>query len=298
MGVAATSKVVTSSDTAGRAILIQPGNREWVTVIEGVNATGWAIPPFVILAGKAHQSGWYQGLPGDWMLAVSDNGWTTDELGYEWIKHFDNCTKSCTKGAYRLLILDGHGSHATPEFDQHCTENKIITLCMPSHTSHRLQPLDLSCYSPLKVLYGHEVQELSRYGVQHVDKEDFLTIYTKVRPSVFTEKSIRNGFLAAGLVRYDPERVISSLPITKTPSPPGTANGGAPQWTSETPHTTTQLEQQARLIRNILQRQSQSPTSQAISQLVKGCQMAMHSAAILAKENSELRTANQRRKQK
>ncbi|KAF2834454.1 hypothetical protein M501DRAFT_1001068 [Patellaria atrata CBS 101060] len=42
MGVSATSKVVTSSDTIGRAILIQPGNREWSTVIECVNATGKA----------------------------------------------------------------------------------------------------------------------------------------------------------------------------------------------------------------------------------------------------------------
>ena len=63
MGVAATSKVVTSSDTIGRAILVQPGNREWVTAIEGVNAAGWAIPPFVILAGKVHQSNWYQAIP-------------------------------------------------------------------------------------------------------------------------------------------------------------------------------------------------------------------------------------------
>ncbi|KAF2837691.1 hypothetical protein M501DRAFT_994889 [Patellaria atrata CBS 101060] len=51
---------------------------------------------------------------------------------------------------------------------------------MPSHTSHRLQPLDVSCYSPLKVAYGHQVQELARHGIHHIDKEDFLAIYTKV----------------------------------------------------------------------------------------------------------------------
>jgi hypothetical protein len=54
IGVAATSKVVTSSDTVGRAIAIQPGNREWVTVIEAINALGWALPPFVILSGKLY----------------------------------------------------------------------------------------------------------------------------------------------------------------------------------------------------------------------------------------------------
>ena len=157
MGVAATSKVVTSSDTIGRAITVQPGNREWVTAIEAVNATGWSIPPFIILAGKLHQAAWYRALPGNWAIVVSDNGWTTDELGYKWIKHFNLHTESQTKGAYRLLILDGHGSHATPEFDQYCTEHKIITLCMPPHTSHLLQPLDVGCFSPLKRSYGYKV---------------------------------------------------------------------------------------------------------------------------------------------
>ena len=54
MGVATMSKVVTSSDTIGRAIVVQPGNRDWVMVIEAINASGWPIPPFIILAGKLY----------------------------------------------------------------------------------------------------------------------------------------------------------------------------------------------------------------------------------------------------
>lgn len=132
---------------------------------------------------------------------------------------------------------------------------------MPAHTSHLLQPLDVSCYSPLKVAYGREVQELARQAVYHIDKEDFLQIYIKVRPAVFTEQNIKSGFLATGLIPYDPQRVLSSLTVTKTPPPPSTADGVAPPWTPETPHTIAQLEQQARLVRDLLQRQSQSPTS-------------------------------------
>jgi hypothetical protein len=78
MGVAATSKVVTSSDTVGRAVVVQPGNRDWVTTIESINASGWCLPPFVILSGKLHQASWYRDLPDDWVVAVSDNGWTTN----------------------------------------------------------------------------------------------------------------------------------------------------------------------------------------------------------------------------
>jgi hypothetical protein len=51
------------------------------------------------------------------MLAVSDNGWTNDELGLDWIKHFNRHIESRTTGAYRLLILDGYSSHCIPEFD-------------------------------------------------------------------------------------------------------------------------------------------------------------------------------------
>ncbi|KAK1916402.1 hypothetical protein P3342_004221 [Pyrenophora teres f. teres] len=186
IGVAATSKVVTSSNRVGGAVTIQPGNREWVTAIECINASGWCLPPFVILSGKAHQSSWYQGLPPNWTIAVSDNGWTIDQLGVEWVKHFNQHTAARTAGVYRLLVLDGHSSHATPEFDQYCAENKIITLCMPPHTSHLLQPLDVSCFSPLKRAYGREVAELARQGVYHVDKIDFLAAYTRIRPIVFT----------------------------------------------------------------------------------------------------------------
>ena len=245
MGVAATSKVVTSSDTVGRAVTVQPGNRDWVTTIECINASGWCLPPVVILSGKLHQATWYQHLPPDWVVAVSDNGWTTDKLGVEWVKHFNRHTTSRTRGVYRLLILDGHSSHATPEFDQYCKENNIITLCMPPHTSHLLQPLDVSCFSPLKRAYGHEIQELARQGVYHIDKIDFLTAYTRIRPAVFTQQNIQAGFQATGLIPPCPDRVLSSLTVVRTPSPPGTTADNNVAWTAETPRTVAQLQRQA-----------------------------------------------------
>jgi hypothetical protein len=86
MGViSVSSKVVTSSDTNGRPKTRQPGNRDWVSVIHGVNARGWSLPAMVILAGIQHQASWYteSNLPRDWVLAVSEKGWTDDEIGFE-----------------------------------------------------------------------------------------------------------------------------------------------------------------------------------------------------------------------
>ncbi|KAL1955947.1 hypothetical protein VTO42DRAFT_7932 [Malbranchea cinnamomea] len=47
--------------------------------------------------------------------------------GIFWVKEvFDKHTRHRTKGQYRLLIMDSHGGHATPEFDSFCMENQIV----------------------------------------------------------------------------------------------------------------------------------------------------------------------------
>ncbi|OCK77726.1 hypothetical protein K432DRAFT_460006 [Lepidopterella palustris CBS 459.81] len=68
MGVVSIAKVVTGTDRAGRPRTAQPGNREWVTVIEAVNAQGIAIPPLVIFEAVIHQASWYGSLPEDWSI--------------------------------------------------------------------------------------------------------------------------------------------------------------------------------------------------------------------------------------
>ena len=113
MGQVSSRSVVTSSERHGRPKSIQAGNREWVTLILGINAMGSVIPPFIIFGGKFHLSAWFkeENLPPDWVVSVSQNGWTNNNLGLEWLRHFDTHTKRRTVGSYRLLIIDGHESH-------------------------------------------------------------------------------------------------------------------------------------------------------------------------------------------
>jgi hypothetical protein len=56
MGKILSQLVVTGSERCGRPKAVQPGNREWVTIIQGINTTGWAMPPFIIFAGQYHLS--------------------------------------------------------------------------------------------------------------------------------------------------------------------------------------------------------------------------------------------------
>ena len=48
MGIIITARVITGTDRAGRPRTVQLGNREWVIIIECINALGGAIPLLVI----------------------------------------------------------------------------------------------------------------------------------------------------------------------------------------------------------------------------------------------------------
>ena len=48
MGLVSTARVVTRAEYYGRRSVLKPGNREWVTAVETVNALGWVLPPLII----------------------------------------------------------------------------------------------------------------------------------------------------------------------------------------------------------------------------------------------------------
>ncbi|KAI9037592.1 uncharacterized protein KD926_000154 [Aspergillus affinis] len=80
VGLISAQNVVTRADYYGRRHLLQPGNREWVTAIEAFCADGYSLPPRIIFKGKVAIAGWFDNLPRDWRLEVSNNGWTTEEI--------------------------------------------------------------------------------------------------------------------------------------------------------------------------------------------------------------------------
>ena len=299
MGIIFAGMVVTTSDGLSRAKLAQPGNREWATVIQGVNALGWTIPPFIILAGQYHLANWYTecNLPADWRIATTDNGWTTNAVGLDWIKHFDCHTALRTKGKCRLLILDGHESHHSPEFELYCQQNNIITLCMPPHSSHLLQPLDVGCFGPLKQAYGRQVEDLMRMHINHISKLEFLCSFREAFFTSITERNIQGGFAGSGLVPYDPERVLSKLDVKlRTPTPLNSRAATPQPWVFQTPQNPREATSQSTLIKTrIANHQGSSPTPMlaAVDQLTKGTMAVMHQVALLRSEVSSLRKANE-----
>jgi hypothetical protein len=82
---------------------------------------------------------------------------------------------------------------------------------MPAHTSHILQPLDVSCFGPLKKAYGSQIENKMRLGINHITKEEFLPAFFIAYQQTMTTRNITSGFRATGLVLFDPERVLENL---------------------------------------------------------------------------------------
>jgi hypothetical protein len=299
MGIIQSGMVVTGTNRRGKPKSVQPGNREWITVIQAINAEGWAIQPFIIGAGQYHLANWYQesNLPGDWAIATSQNGWTDNDIGLEWLKHFDRCTSNRSVGSYRLLILDGHESHHSVDFERYCEEKKIITLCMPPHSSHLLQPLDVGYFNLLKQAYGREIEHLIRCSITHISKTEFFPAFYAAHQATMTERNIRSAFRGAGLVPLDPESIVSKLDVQlRTPTPAEEVVSPTTPWVSKTPKTVLEAGSQSEYLeRRIRRHHSSSPESiiAAMKSLEKGTKAVMHKVALLVAENQDLRQANE-----
>jgi hypothetical protein len=85
MGIISLAMVVTRADRCGRGKAVQPGNREWATAIACINSEGWSVPPFLVVQGKTYLASWYTegGLPYDWVIKPTSNGWTNNKTGLE-----------------------------------------------------------------------------------------------------------------------------------------------------------------------------------------------------------------------
>jgi len=83
-GVIAKYKVMVSKYDKKKAYMTQYGNREWVSLIKCISMDGRYLPPWIIFKGKLIQKAWKEALKSG-EITVSENGWTDNSIGYEWL---------------------------------------------------------------------------------------------------------------------------------------------------------------------------------------------------------------------
>jgi len=202
------------------------GRQEWITAIECVSAASVALPPLIIFQAKHTNTAWIpQDTPPDWRFSTSNSGWTSDSHAYEWLTTvFEPATRPEDPNLHRLLVMDGHGSHITANVVAYCMEHAIDLLILPPHTSHKLQPLDVSVFSPLKRALAAETDAVSRLDSGRIQRVDWTNMYIRARERALTSMNIQSGWRATGLEPLSPIVILDKLAAAPTPQrlPPQT----------------------------------------------------------------------------
>jgi len=99
----------------------------------------------------------------------------------------------------------------------------MVVFCLPAHSSHLLQPLDVVVFQPYKHYHAEGVEAATRTGCGNFDKAEFLDSIDSIRQQTFKSSTIHTAFRATRLIPYNPDMVISNLreiDITPPPQPP------------------------------------------------------------------------------
>jgi DDE superfamily endonuclease len=180
-----------------------------VSIIECIGTNGYPLPAFVIFQGQRIQESRVNiQMDKQTILRVSDNGWTDRDIALDWLKHFDLYTKPQIRGKYRLLILNGHTSHVSVPFIEFCEQQCIIPLCLPPHSTHVLQPLDVGIFSPLAKAYKTHIQQHSVFGAERITNEQFLKFFQLARQEAISLGNIASAWRAAGLKPFNPTPIL------------------------------------------------------------------------------------------
>jgi hypothetical protein len=187
----------------GRVVSAEKGVT--TTVVCAMNAAGNFVPPMMIFKRKLMCDRLMKGTPAGAIGVASENGWIDRDIFVKYLGHFAKQVNPSATNKI-LIVLDGHVSHKSLEAIDFARQHNITLITLPPHTSHKMQPLDVTFFGPLKTNYNHE---LNKWMVNNPGKrvavydigELFASAYLK---AACAEKAV-NGYRATGIFPYNPD---------------------------------------------------------------------------------------------
>ncbi|KAF2904072.1 hypothetical protein ILUMI_02106 [Ignelater luminosus] len=136
------------------------------------------------------------------------------EIPFKWLKHFATHVNVSVENPV-LLVMDNHSSHSSFPSYLFCREKGIHIVSIPPHTSHRLQPLDLTFYGPLKTAFNKERDLfMNTRGCQKITPYDLAGLFNKAYGRVSTLE--RSGIWPLNLEAFGEEDFLSAINLRPT----------------------------------------------------------------------------------
>ena len=169
-----------------------------VTFVACISATGFALPPLIIVPGKrlnrdVMNASTVEGA----CITTAPKGWINADIFNKWLIMF---AKTVPKTVARplVLLLDGCSSHIPiTESSEIAKEIGVIMVLLPPNATHLLQPLDVGVFKSFKT-------DLRAYTQELLVKEG-LTVLTKKNVVQIGDKAWKSAIMSK------PENIISSF---------------------------------------------------------------------------------------
>jgi len=110
-------------------------------------------------------------------------------------------SKGVSQENQHLLIMDGHGFHVTIQALEQVVKVGVDMVTLLAHTSHALQPLDVTYFKPFKTTFRKERDStMVKNNYLESNKATLATWVDKVLQQSLKKENIKSGF--SGQVMY------------------------------------------------------------------------------------------------
>jgi hypothetical protein len=172
-----------------------------VTSVCCMSAAGVYVPPMLIFPRAKLKPSLMDQAPAGSISAANKSGWISEPIFTKWFEHFINFVRPRDRPNPVLVLMDGHASHtANLEVIDLAKANNVVLLVLPSHCTHRLQPLDLSFLKALNSYYNNEIVSwLRNHQGRSVGEEQIAGLFAAAYGKAATVSNAVKGFEKAGI---------------------------------------------------------------------------------------------------
>ena len=172
------------------------GTSEHITALCAASAAGLPLPPMIIYVPEGQYR--FEG-PDDTLYVTCESSWIVFNLVEK------DFSQACGYAAASCAIY--WWSQISPKFDL-CRQNEITLFCLALHTTHVLQPLDVSVFKLLKGHYSKSVHSLTFAKPSFtVTKREFSRVIQVPFEPAFSITNIKAGFSKCGIYPFNPDAI-------------------------------------------------------------------------------------------
>jgi hypothetical protein len=223
------------------------------------------------------------------LVLLSENGFTTDQLTFRFLEHLITHTKAGPRAEPKLILMDNHNSHITPEFILLANRNNVIPFSFPAHLTHCMQPCDVGVFQAMKHWHTRAIQ----CALETLDFDytisSFLRDFPEIRTRTLKKMTIKHAFEQAGIWPIDKAKVLEKMSkYMKEATPELAAAPDLPP--PNTPRTTHEFRAKWSNLQPKLQNQLSSPSQRQFDSIERGLQSLLNASDITRVERDVLHT--------